>query len=216
MTGNQMIEKFGLLYGQEINAEVPGLESPEILSFLNTAKDALVEELYEKGDLVSLSSLLRTNDGLAGVGGYNNIQNSTVYSTSFLSDTFLYYVGSRSKITKTFPVISDEWIENDLIAFIRKEYIETPYNITMFKNNKVSQIIISGVVCFILLTDHYTTSISDFELEYIKKPSDITASSTEYTDVNLDLHPDIVKKAVTNALVVMKDERIKTQPAVNN
>jgi len=214
MTGNEMITQFSLNYGQDLSPDVMGIETAEILVFLNQAVDDLVRDLYNAGNLIPLSILLERGTGYAASSLANGIGNSTSYNASSISEQFQYYVTSRIKVTKTFPLITSEWVTNELVSVVSDKYIQTAYNKPMFQRCKVMKIQSSSELSFLVVFDSYTTSVTDFMLEYLRIHTPIVASDTEF-ELDSSLHPDIIKRAVTLVLETVQSQRVQTQPIID-
>lgn len=209
-----MITQFGLDYGQEISADVVGLEDPEVLLFLNQAKDDIIQEAYNDRNFNIISNLVETNSALTQSADTSGITNSVVYDGTSIHDEFLFYIISRAKITKSFPVIDSEWVTIDVISVIDDNFIETAYHKPMFNDCKLFITSNSDKLSLQVIHDSYTESIDNYIFSYIKKPDSVVATSAEYT-LNLALHPIIISRAVTLAVEVMKNERVQTQPGLD-
>ena len=134
---------------------------------------------------------------------------------------FMYYITSRSKITRTYPTITAEYIDNIMIehADINK-FISTGFNSPRFKNP----------VCWIednllyIMHDDLTSSYDDatwkFSYTYIKQPTAIdnvpadttscelaTSTHQEIVDITVDLMIENIESARTQT----HTEKLKTQ-----
>lgn len=214
MTGKQIVEQFNLDYGQDISLDVFGLEDSEVLLFLNQAVDDLVHEYYRNRNLEPLSNLLERGTGFVGISNVTGIINSKTFGASSINDDFLYYVKSQAKISKSFPKVTDEWTENDLVSVIESAFAQSPYHKPMFQKPKVMKTQVSSKLAFLVIYDSHTTDVNDFILEYIRRPAKIVNTNDEY-ELDASLHPIIIKHAVTLAIEVMQAERVKTQPQID-
>lgn len=209
MTTAEMIESFGLNYASEINSSVPGWEDSEILHFLNQAQDDVVRELYNRSGGLELRSLVKGT----------TLSSSSTYSTGITNakefdntaSDYLYYLGSRSKLTRTDPTMTAEWIDNQLISpSDAHKFIQSSTNTPWFKNPVVFWEETDDLVVFY---DAYTTALTDIFLQYIKEPVEITNAVD--CELREDLHQDVVDRAVTVAIEILQNPRIQTQPAVS-
>ena len=106
MTGQEMIQSFGLNYADEINASVAGWEDDEILAFLNQAQDDIVTMLcvaktYDKIEKLRNKELVSfpTNDP-------TNIS-KTLWT---VPSDYYWIITSRAKVTRSqLPKCTDVW-----------------------------------------------------------------------------------------------------------
>jgi len=125
---------------------------------------------------------------------------------------FMYYVASRSKVTRTNPVITAGYIDNVMIEHVNiDKFINTGFNSPRFKNP----------VCWIedtllyIMHDDLTSSYDDagwkFSLTYIKQPTAIDNVPADTTSCELPnyTHQEIVNIAVD--LMVENIESPRTQ-----
>lgn len=137
MTAAEMITYFDLLYDVNSSAAVAGFISTEKFGFINKAQEAVVTEYCSAGDWDKVRELF-------GNAEYD-LTLSTAYGTSCyvteaIDTNYLYYITSRTQLTRTFyPIVtSAEWFENIKIPFeLLRNFENNSSNKTMFYNPRV-------------------------------------------------------------------------------
>lgn len=209
MTGQNMIDAFSLRYGQEISADVPGLEDIEVISFLNQALIDVVGYYYQNS-ISNISDLVDTIS--LTLSASSDITNGYNLSTDI--QDFLFYVSSRSKVTKTLPKVTNDWVTNEWLEVLTNNYIETAEHKPLFQGCKITKGI-NGTNMFLLIVDAYTTA-TNVELTYVRKPTNITIAN-KYNEVDINIgetQERVINRAVTFALDTMMNQRIQTQPII--
>lgn len=216
MTPQEMVDSFGLNYASEINLSVPGWESSEILSFLNKSQEKLVRELYlSTGDrwlrelvkVVNMTTIIAYGPGIG-------ITNAKIVDLSENGVTdFLYYLNSRTKLSRTNPTLVSEWVDNRVIEQSNAgRFATNSMNVVWFKEPAVFWEYTDKLI---VLYDWYTSAINAVSLKYIKQFADIALTPVQASELNADLHQKIVDGAVLLALETLQSTRVQTQPIVN-
>ena len=248
MTGPELKELFLLEYDFITNFAAPGLTDDEVYSFLNKAQQAFIRQAFESQDMLSIIELVRrdriaTMDYSANIAGgsfpgarfiqLSKIERVTGEEESMLPTgstpllptgyTLKYYINSRSKVTRTYPTITNEWVENVLIDRRAADKMSsTGYNKPRFKHPIVffdtwytyqsespDQILIKSIL--VVIHDYYTTALPEMELVYIKEPLEITAN--QGCELKEPYERKIVALAVNDALETVQSPRFQTQAA---
>jgi hypothetical protein len=227
MTAQEMIDKFGINYTQEINAEVPGWEGSEILHWLNKAQEDIIQSLYSQGNFTDLNELL-VNKIIAAanltlytsVGGLiTNAYALDLSDSSIISPAYDFYVESYSKATRTNPTISDELFRNQFIDKTQvHKFATTAFNKPWFKQPVIFEdyYATGGYPILVVVYDYYTTTYNELRLSYIRTAPEISVTPSQDSLLNVNLHSKIVDRAVLFAIEAMQNQRIQTQPLVNN
>jgi len=206
-----MRDEFLTRYDAATSLAAPGWENSEISEFLNIAQLKIVSEKYATGDLNPISNLIVTASDTA-------VAHSTLTPNGYVLDidsshpTYLYYIRSRSKLTRTNPVITDGWIPNDIVGSKTDidMFLTTEFNKPWFKYPKAFTEY-DGTSSLVVLVDYYTTDVSEIELTAIIEPTMIDIDTTTDTDLDLVLHPLIVELAVEEALKSIKFAKLSNQ-----
>lgn len=215
MTAVEMQASFLVQYDAATSLVAPGWDNSEISAFLNLAQDNIVAELYNKKDLISISNIITTMDDFS-LTTHPTITNAVYYEIDTNLTDFLYYVSSRTSLTRTNPAITREWIHNEVIDRISAtKFFQTGLNKVWFKYPKV---FFENVFenpdpqgnCMVVLYDSYTTPLAG-EITYVKYPSRIDIDTTADCELNLVLHKDIVKLAVEEAVKAVKIGKVSAQ-----
>ena len=216
MTSSEMIQNVKMHY-DIVNLEGPGYEDDEILVFLNQAQDIEVrKEIFVRR--WTLISNLMQNEILSTL---KPAWSEFTYHTQVTpSEDYIGYISSRSKITRTTfkDTNGAEWVGN---IFITKE--QAP-RYTSNRNNRVILIVPrvyeeeDHTISVLYDSNTAFSGTNDFELEYIRKPVDITTFVD--CEVNEIMHERIVITAVDLAKkVVNPQESTASQQAdqlINN
>lgn len=199
-------------YDAATSLAAPGWEDSEISNFLNIAQLRLVNEKYLTKDYNPISNLIVTTSGSA-------IPHSSIIKTYYLDladaqEKYLYYLRSRSKLTRINPTITDDWVPNDELSnqVHADMFYTTAFNKPWFKYPKAYTEVSETIDSLTILVDYYTTEVSEIEVTAIIKPDDIDID-TPLADTNLDLvlHTTIVEYAVEEALKSIKVAKISNQ-----
>lgn len=206
-----MRDEFLTRYDAATSLAAPGWEDSEISNFLNIAQLRVVKEKFETKDYNPISNIIVTASGAA-------IAHTQITDRAYTLDvdtshpTYLYYVRSRTKLTRTNPTITDEWIPNDSVGDRTDVgmFFTTEFNKPWFKYPKVFTEL-DGTSTLTVLVDYYTTDVSTIELTAIVEPTMIDIDTTTNTNLDLVLHPIIVEYAVEEALKSIKIAKISNQ-----
>jgi len=188
---------------------VERLDTYEILDYLNRTVDRYIKTKYLSGG----SFINNTNTINANIGDLSKLVIATsktyaftqvvnmnnVYETDLPID-FLAYVRSDSKITRTVVFTgTDIWVPNNEVDFNQiDQFITTAFNIPILEKPLVSiqNFEGDGSKEVLLIIDGFTT-LTNYVLTYIKKPTaiDISSNNCELADY---LHEEIVRLAVVS------------------
>lgn len=142
MTAAEMITYFDLLYDVGGSASVAGFTDSEKFGFLNKAQEAVVTEFCMAKDWDMVRELFGnetydlTLSSLLEAGTYGTV----CYVTEAIDPDYLYYITSRTQLTRTFhPTISSaEWLENIKIPLEQiKNFENSTVNKTIFYHPRV-------------------------------------------------------------------------------
>lgn len=211
MTAIEMQLDFLTRYDAATSLAAPGWEDSEISKFLNIAQLRLVNEKYLTKDYNPISNLIVTTSGAA-------IEHSSLTNTYYLNlasaqEDYLYYLRSRSKLTRTNPIITDDWIPNDELSnqIHADMFYTTAFNKPWFKYPKAYTEVSETIDSLTILVDYYTSEVSEIEITAITKPTDIDIDTNTSTNLDLVLHTTIVEYAVEEALKSIKVAKISNQ-----
>jgi len=207
-----MKDEFLTRYDAATSLAAPGWEDSEISQFLNIAQLRLVREKYLAGDYNPISNLIITDSAVAAPHTVI-LTNAYTLNLNTTHPTFLYYLRSRSKLTRTNPTITDEWIPNDIVGDKTDIdiFLTTIYNKPWFKYPKAFTEVDDGESVLTVLVDAYVSDVSEIELTAIIEPTMIDITTTTDTNLDLVLHPIIVGYAVEEALNSIKFAKISNQ-----
>lgn len=212
MIAVEMKDEFLTRYDAATSLAAPGWEDSEISQFLNIAQLRLVREKYLAGDYNPISNLIITDSAVAAPHTVI-LTNAYTLNLNTTHPTFLYYLRSRSKLTRTNPTITDEWIPNDIVGDKTDIdiFLTTIYNKPWFKYPKAFTEVDDGESVLTVLVDAYVSDVSEIELTAIIEPTMIDITTTTDTNLDLVLHPIIVGYAVEEALNSIKFAKISNQ-----
>jgi len=212
MTAVEMKDEFLTRYDAATSLAAPGWEDLEISNFLNIGQLRLVKEKFETKDYNPISNLIITD---AAACSTHTLITTNAYTLNINTThpTFLYYLRSRTKLTRTNPVITDDWIPNDAPGNKTDIdiFLTTAFNRPWFKYPKAFTEVDDGESVLTVLVDYYTTAVSEIELTAIIEPDTIDITTTTNTNLDLVLHPLIVEYAVEEALKSIKFAKISNQ-----
>jgi len=212
MTAVEMGNEFLTRYDAATSLAAPGWEDSEISSFLNIGQLRLVREKYLAGDYNPISNLIVTDSAVAAPHTLI-LNNAYTLNLNTTHPTYLYYLRSRSKLTRTNPTITDEWIPNDTPGDKTDIdiFLTTVFNKPWFKYPKAFTEVDDGENVLTVIVDAYVSAVSEIELTAIIEPTMIDIDTTTDTNLDLVLHPIIVEYAVEEALKSIKIAKISNQ-----
>lgn len=213
MTIAEMKSSFNTQYDAATSFAAPAWDDADISNFLNIAQDILVEEIFASGNLSLISNIVTSRDTLT-LHSHPVIENANYIILSSITD-FLYYVASKTKLTRTNPSATSTLVPNEKIS--RENYnkfIQTGFNKPWFKYPKVFLEDIYDVTdkgnCLVVLVDGYTTPLWG-EITYVKYPTRMNITTNTSCVLNLALHREIVKRAVEEAVKAIKIAKTSAQ-----
>ena len=211
MTAVEMRDEFLTRYDAATSLAAPGWTDAEISTFLNIAQLRLVDELYNSGNYALISNLVVTDSDTAVASSF--IANGYTVDVTAIHPEFLYYMGSRTKLTRTDPTVTDDYIPNERLSDIKTswKFHITPFNKVYLKYPKCYIDYSETQTTLVVLVDYYTTSVSEIELTAVVKPTEIDITGTTNTNMDLVTHPTIVNYAVEEALKSIKVAKISNQ-----
>lgn len=216
-----MIEYFKIYWDKVANLAAPGYQDAEILILLNNSQDDFIKErafgegfrppAFEDNQkrVSDLDDILLTDPitNFVAVVYWANCTSVLLTGAGDLTETFLYYIGSRSQVTRTEPAITTGWVDN---RYIKHEdidrFVATGFNVPWYENP----------VCWIagnyllIMHDSFTTGFGDathdVSITYLRQPTAITALA----DCMLapHTHQEIVHMAVYTAIKIQQGSRI--------
>lgn len=221
MTASELKAYFLAEYDVATSLAAPGWEDDEISSFLNIAQDSIVTELHKIKDYSLLGELINTTSSISTFTHPYDLLNAICFTLSDVTpleaNSFFYYIDSRTKLTRTNPIITESWIPNQLIQRenANKFYVSR-FNTPWFRNPKIYiESLDNGddiVPRFTILVDAYTDiSTPLVELTYLKRPARIDITGNTTTDLNESLHQTIVQVAVEQVVKAGKIAKIANQ-----
>ena len=221
MTAAELKAYFLAEYDVATSLAAPGWEDDEISSFLNIAQDSIVTELHKIKDYSLLGELINTTNSINTFAHPYDLRNAVCFTLSDAtpseSNSFFYYIDSRTQLTRTNPTITEYWIPNELIQRenANKFYVSR-FNNPWFRNPKIYiESLDNGddtVPRFTVLVDAYTDIQTPLlELTYLKRPRRIDITGNTTTDLNESLHQTIVQVAVEQVVKAGKIAKIANQ-----
>jgi hypothetical protein len=213
MTAAELKAYFLAEYDAATSLSAPGWEDSEISTFLNIAQDSIVTELIKNKDLARVAELINTVHAISCASNSVIVNAvSTPISDVVVLPDYFYYLSSRTKVTRTNPVITDEWISNEPIGREDADkFFLTSYNKVWFKYPKIFIEILSSVPVFTVLYDAYTQEPSFIDITYIKKPTRIDITTNISSNLNESLIQTVVQLAVEQAVKSIKVAKIANQ-----
>ena len=212
MTAVEMELDFLARYDAATSLAAPGWEASEISKFLNIAQLRLVNEKYLTKDYNPISNLIKTTSGVAIA--HAEISNCYYIDLPTAQVKYLYYLRSRTKLSRTNPTIDrPEWVPNDSLsnqAHADMFYV-TEFNKPWFKYPKAYTEVSETIDSLNVLVDYYTTDVDTIEITAITAPDDIDIATNTSTNLDLVLHTTIVEYAVEEALKSIKFAKISNQ-----
>ena len=219
MTAQEMIDSFLLQYDLNGSGAVAGFTDDEILDFLNKSQ----LDIVKKGFIESGAGLFQTiidfhNFEMVEATG---LHFSNAYSSADgeFPTNFLFYIGSRTNLTRSsFPTITgtEDWIKNREVKV--KDFGK-------FNVNESDKVIFYNPVVVInsnnltIALDSYTTLIqvggqSNCIMTYLREPLSISLTvipgvTVDGSELNIKWHQEIIDAAVTQALLITNDVRIR-------
>lgn len=211
MTAIEMRDEFLTRYDAATSLAAPGWTEDEISTFLNIAQLRLTEELYHSGNFTLLSNLIQTDFTVASQSSF--IPNGYIVGVDVIFPEFLYYIGSRTKLTRTNPEVTDEYIPNEMLSDIRTawKYYTSPFNKVYLKYPKCYIDYGESTQTLVVLVDYYTSDVSAIELTAVVKPISIDIGASTGTNMDLATHNTIVNYAVEEAIKSIKVAKISNQ-----
>lgn len=221
MSTQDMIDNFLLQYDLNGSGAVAGFTDDEIIEFLNKAQ----LDIVKKGFLESGPSLFHVLIDYQGfilvetIPEFNMPKTYKSENADFPTD-FLFYITSHTHITKTqFPTIQmGDWVENRAIL---------PKDLFKFRSNESDKVIFYNPVVMIsshnleVTVDTYTTIVGNTTTEvsctmsYLRHPIIISSVIVPTVSGDCELeerwHQEIVNSALTNAMMVVNDVRMRRQ-----
>jgi len=209
MNYSEFITEFLTRYDAATSLAAPGWSESEICEFLNIAQLRVVKEKYLTKDYNPISNIIKTTQDIAVA---HTLLTNCGYTIELPVD-YLYYIRSRTKLNRTNPVITGEWIPNDLIGDKTDIDIFTPtaFNKPWFKYPKVFTEFDDNKSVLVVLVDSYTTLVSNIELTCIVEPVMFDSGTSTVTDLDLVMHPLIVEYSVEEALKSIKIAKVSNQ-----
>ena len=206
-----MKDEFLTRYDAATSLAAPGWEDLEISNFLNIGQLRLVKEKFETKDYNPISNLIISTSGAAIA--HSTISNCYYIDLAAAQADYLYYLRSRTQLTRTNPIITDDWVHNDELTnqMHADNFYVSIYNKPWFKYPKAYTEVSETIDSLNILVDYYVTAVSNIEITAITKPDTIDITTTTDTNLDLVLHPIIVEYAVEEALKSIKFAKISNQ-----
>jgi len=219
MTAAEMHTAVKLGLDKTSSLDIPAYESEEIDLWLNIAQDRFIKQRmsdFEHGSkrISDLRQLVTTEetaiDPFTAVTKYPNT--TSIDLDAKLNETFMYYISSRSKVTRTNPVITADYVDNVMIEHINiDKFTSTGFNSPRFKNP----------VCWIeddyiyIMHDDLTTEYEDaawkFIITFIREPDVIKEPATTVPcELDDSTHQEIVDIAVNLMIENIESPRFWT------
>ena len=209
MNYSEFQTEFLTRYDAATSLAAPGWSEPEICEFLNIAQLRVVEERYLARDYNPISNIIQSFQDVA-------VPHTLLSAGSYtieLPEDYLYYIRSRTQLTRTNPVITDAWIPNDSIGSKTdiNIFLSTEFNKPWFKYPKAFTEFDDSKSVLVVLTDYYVTAVSNIEITCIVEPEMFNPTGTISTNLDLSVHKQIVEYAVEEALKSIKVAKISNQ-----
>jgi len=213
--------------------DIPAYESEELDLWLNIAQDRFVKQRlfgnnYKQegfeGSVKRVTDLhelviteILTDKWDVGIAGYPTAKRIDL--TVDLTATFMYYINSRSEVTRTLPTITEGYVDNLMIQHNEiPNFVTTGFNSPYFKNPVCWIEDDDLYVMYDSLTTGYGDADHDIQITFIKEPVTMNtvgpvacelADSThqEIVDITVDLMIENIESARTQT----HTEKLKTQ-----
>jgi len=216
MTAAEAKLEFLTRYDAATSLAAPGWEDDEISNFMNIAQLKLIDNLFQTKNLNPLSNIIVTISSITPQS-HDSISNGYIINLTDQVPNYLYYIRSRTKITRTNPTINSEWVPNEQLSdsTLAHKFYTSPYNKLWLKYPKAyteqANTDEDGLTStLIILVDYYSTA-NELEITSIIKPTTIDISGGTFTNLDLITHPKIVELAVEEAVKSIKIAKITTQ-----
>lgn len=215
MNGATMLSEFRLGFDIIASGAAPGFEDTQVYSILNRAQDYIIDELYDKKDLINLGALVKNYAVVSGGLAYN-FGEDTPYA--LLPTDYWLYVNSFSIYYRTEgfsstgivksitgSALSPMTEENIHISFPEFEKIQK--NTLYDENFYLKKLICTTGIPYgvpsqaLLLKKDYNTVLLDINLIYIKKRATISTSTS--CELQEQMHRKVVDKAIDTAKVII-------------
>lgn len=206
MTATELKTRFNIELDAVASAAAPGFTDAEIGELLTKAQDIQVEMYTKLKDWNSIYTLVKHNHTvtLNSDSTYYGSGAKYVNLPSDVSD-FRYYVTSRVKVTRTYPSLTTQYVECELIdrSYLNR-FLSGGFNVPYFKKPKVAleYRTASVVPVMVVVPDYYTSAMEGFELSYVKIPTEIDIVNYPSRECELPefLHKEMVSMAVQEAV----------------
>jgi len=225
VAASTMITYFNQYYDKETNLSAPGYEDAEVLVFINNAQKSFVKDrMFGKrfGEPAFEDNQKRVTDlmHLIQYKNYDTASDYYSYSTfskcryvsTTLADEFYYIVSVEACVTRSYPVVTKEWITCDLIKNINAyRFDTTTFNKPFFIKPKYFVLSSSLMVMFDAYTTGYGNATTDHKIRmrYLQAPTAVSvASGCRFHDSVIQ---EIIAIAVREAMQVSQDQRFKTK-----
>jgi len=233
MTGAEIISAFKVYYDRVTSFSAPGYREADILLFLNNAQDQFIKDKVFGGnfqppafednqkrvvDILPLTkrALIASSQispvTLFGVKAYG------ANKSAHLTGRGLYTVQFEIQVTRTNPVITEEYVRCEMIKSEHiGRFVQNAANRTHFIYPKL----VEEVNKYYVICDYYTDSVLNARATVVVKPYPITAGIGEYDgtygagvmNLHNSVHQEIVDLAVRQALQSISDPRFQTNVA---
>lgn len=221
MTVSEMITNFLLEYDRVASLSAPGVESDEIIRFLEKAQLELVSQLFAAKQYMLIDNLFETATFATGdLTAWNSVTGAKSLALDKAPNVtrYLFYVGSYSKTLRTAaPVISSGvTVQNQEISKEEsKYYLPSAFNMPIFRFPKC---FVEGLT-LVVIPDGYS-SISDIYVDYVMQPQPLypTTLAGHVTTCELKelLHDQVVAKAVQLAMTATDPQRAAITTQIQN
>ncbi len=184
-------DAFNARYYAAVGISAASWTDDEIDEFLNKAQRTLIDLYVGQGDYKKISNLLDTSTTV-DPGVTNNKASVTLAIVHFIEGRVkLIHSQFNSGSADFYPV--EEIATEDINRFL-----PSAVNKTIFRTPKIA--VSSGGIT--LIVDSYSSAVADLEITYIKPPLvfDLNGTPVVVTDLNENLHNNIVELAVESAV----------------
>ena len=227
---NDMIAHFKLIWNKEGNLAAPAYTNTEIVSILNEEQARFIKEkafgtklhpVAFEGNQKRVSELepIIVTDIISTAANFTDA--TTMWGNCYyfpltvaanrLTQNFLYYISSRSQITRTEPTITAGWVDNKYIKheFINK-FAPTSFNSSVWFKEPVCWMELGRLyIMFDSYTTGYMNDSHNVLLTYIRQPTVLAAAGN--CDLPSEAMYDIVEMAVKSAMETQGDARYEAK-----
>ena len=213
----ELKERFIIELDAVASAAAPGFTDSEISNLLNKSQDEIIKTFVQLKDWNSIYTLLKHKYNITPASSSTEYNGKVyhVYIDTYVPD-FRYYIDAIGTVTRISPEsvtgkVKCELISKEDMFRFFSDLNNTPY----FKNPKIVLESEESTAkrTIRIIVDSYST-LSKFEINYVKKPTPINIGSSITSELPEFLHTNLVTMAVQEAvksLYISKPPQLKSE-----